>query len=268
MELEHTATLPGHAHAAAEQRRERTDPAALDSLQLESLVLNLDAALRVHTRAHFFTWAQGLLQSLIRHEVLVCALHGGDTQSYRVDSFATLATDAGVFGELFQRDAATGPGLLKAWKERGFLPVICSAKQSGALCGGAFGRELERIGATQVLAHGICDTRGQAGGFFIFACRPGTAGPKEAYLVQLVLPALHAAWVRTQIDGAAGERAAPVEARVLTLRELEILRWVYLGKSNFEVGAILKISPLTVNCLLYTSPSPRDRSVSRMPSSA
>jgi DNA-binding CsgD family transcriptional regulator len=33
---------------------------------------------------------------------------------------------------------------------------------------------------------------------------------------------------------------------VLTPREQEILRWVYLGKSNGEVGAILKISPLTV----------------------
>ena len=30
------------------------------------------------------------------------------------------------------------------------------------------------------------------------------------------------------------------------MRELEILKWIYLGKSNFEIGAILKISPLTV----------------------
>ena len=28
--------------------------------------------------------------------------------------------------------------------------------------------------------------------------------------------------------------------------ELDILKWIYLGKSNFEIGAILKISPLTV----------------------
>ena len=33
---------------------------------------------------------------------------------------------------------------------------------------------------------------------------------------------------------------------VLTVRELDILKWIYLGKSNFEIGAILKISPLTV----------------------
>ena len=42
-----------------------------DFLQIESIVLNLDAALRVHARAHFFSWTQGLLQSLIRHELLI-----------------------------------------------------------------------------------------------------------------------------------------------------------------------------------------------------
>jgi DNA-binding CsgD family transcriptional regulator len=33
---------------------------------------------------------------------------------------------------------------------------------------------------------------------------------------------------------------------VLTTREREILNWVYHGKSNYEIGAILEISPLTV----------------------
>ena len=32
----------------------------------------------------------------------------------------------------------------------------------------------------------------------------------------------------------------------ITTREQEILRWIYLGKSNFEIGTILNISPLTV----------------------
>ena len=36
---------------------------ATDFLQIESIVLNLDASLRVHARAHFFSWTQGLLQS-------------------------------------------------------------------------------------------------------------------------------------------------------------------------------------------------------------
>jgi DNA-binding CsgD family transcriptional regulator len=37
-----------------------------------------------------------------------------------------------------------------------------------------------------------------------------------------------------------------VKTSTVTPREQEILRWIYQGKSNFEIGAILSISPLTV----------------------
>src|SRR4051812_39542468 len=61
----------------------------LDFLELESLMLNMDASLRVHARPHFFSWTQGLLQSLIRHELLICALRNGEPMSFHVDTFST-----------------------------------------------------------------------------------------------------------------------------------------------------------------------------------
>ena len=44
--------LPGSAEAKPTDARS----AATDFLQIESIVLNLDASLRVHARAHFFSW--------------------------------------------------------------------------------------------------------------------------------------------------------------------------------------------------------------------
>ena len=38
----------------------------------------------------------------------------------------------------------------------------------------------------------------------------------------------------------------PGETPKVTLREQEILHWVSHGKSNYEIGTILDISPLTV----------------------
>ncbi|HZC76637.1 MAG TPA: hypothetical protein VE258_02745, partial [Ktedonobacterales bacterium] len=197
-------------------------PAALEPAAVEALLLNLDASLRVHARAHFFNWTQGLLQSLIRHEVLICALRGADVHSFRVDSFATAAAQPALFGELFQRDPSV-QGLLNEWREHGYLPIACVARQGGALCGGEFGREVEGIGASEILAHGVCDADGQASSFFVFCCRPGTAGAKQRYLVQLALPALHAAWIRAQAEGhvGTGGRSAPAAAAVLTPREQE-----------------------------------------------
>ena len=51
----------------------------------------------------------------------------------------------------------------------------------------------------------------------------------------------------------------------------EALQWMwgdgYLAPGGPEEVAEM-LCDLSINCLLYTSPSPRDRSVSRMPSSA
>jgi transcriptional regulator EpsA len=224
-------------------------PGDLEVLEHESLMLNLDASLRVHARAHFFSWTQGLLQSLIRHEVLICALRSGKPLSFSVDSFATNAPDPTIFSDAFLRDATVAPGLIKAWEERRFRPVVCQVGDLNALAGGAFARELERLGATRLVAHGTHDADGLVESFFTFACTlTGTDAHRQSYLAQLVVPFLHSAWIRTQMNGRARGNDAPEPTRTSTItpREQEILRWIYLGKSNFEIGAILKISPLTV----------------------
>src|SRR5438045_9287496 len=106
--------LPGSAEAKPTDTRS----AATDFLQIESIVLNLDASLRVHARAHFFSWTQGLLQSLIRHELLICALCHGKPPSFRADGFSMTTPDPSTFSDLFLRDAAVARTLPKAWEVR------------------------------------------------------------------------------------------------------------------------------------------------------
>jgi transcriptional regulator EpsA len=238
----------GQAHAHAE------GSSAADFLQVESIVLNLDASLRVHARPHFFSWTQGLLQSLIRHELLICTLCHGKPPAFRADGFSMTSPDPALFSDMFLRDNSVAPALLKAWEERRFQPVVIDAATASTggspagvpLGGGAFWREIERLGATQLLSHGVHDADGRTVSLFTFACRPGTIGARQIYLAQLLVPAMHAAWVRTQVTRTPGSSDKVQGASVLTVRELDIIKWIYLGKSNFEIGAILKISPLTV----------------------
>jgi transcriptional regulator EpsA len=219
--------------------------AATDFLQIESIVLNLDASLRVHARAHFFSWTQGLLQSLIRHELLVCTLCLGKPPAFRADGFSMTTPDPSTLSDIFLRDTSVAPALLKAWEERRYQPVTWDVTTT-PLGSGAFTRELERLGGTQLLVHGVHDADGRALTLFTFACRPGSIGARQTYLAQLLTPALHASWVRTQLQRTPTSADKASSQGVLTVRELDILKWIYLGKSNFEIGAILKISPLTV----------------------
>jgi len=216
-----------------------------DFLQIESIVLNLDASLRVHARAHFFSWTQGLLQSLIRHELLVCTQCHGKPPAFRADGFSMASPEPAQVSDMFQRDASAAPALLKAWEERRFQPVVMETREA-SFGSGAFLREMERLGVTQLLSHGVHDADGRAVTLFTFACRPGSIGARQIYLAQLLAPAMHAAWVRTQVTRAPGSGEKGSAPSVLTVREQDILKWIYLGKSNFEIGAILKISPLTV----------------------
>jgi transcriptional regulator EpsA len=226
--------------------RNSASTAATDFLQIESIVLNLDASLRVHSRAHFFSWTQGLLQSLIRHELLVCLLCNGKPPAFRADGFSMTTPDPGMFSDTLVRDTAVAPALLKAWEDRRYQPTVIETHTT-PLGNGAFTRELEKLGATQLLVHGVHDADGRAVSLFIFACRAGSIGPRQSYLSQILAPSMHAAWIRTQLQRRADSAADKSHGQsVLTVREMDILKWIYLGKSNFEIGAILKISPLTV----------------------
>ncbi len=220
----------------------------LDASNQECLILNLDAALRVHSRPHFFSWTQGLLQSLLRHELLLCALRGGEPLALIVDSFAMNAPDPAIFSETFLRDAPVAPGLVKAWEQRRYRPVVSAVGELGAIGAGMFARELARVDATHIVAHGMHDSQGALVSFFVFAGASGGDPVRQAYLAQLIVPFLHTAWMRARLNGRtrASDSPKPAKAGTITARELEILRWVYLGKSNFEIGAILNISPLTV----------------------
>src|SRR5688500_10560960 len=96
---------------SSEQGSENGDAAVLDVVQLVSLKENLDASLRVYARPHFFSWTQGLLQSLVRHDVLVCARRNCRPLSLRVDSFATVVPDCTIFSDTFLQDASVALNL-------------------------------------------------------------------------------------------------------------------------------------------------------------
>ena len=145
---------------------------SLDPLELESLVLNMDASLRVHARHQFFTWTQGLLQNSLKHELLICALRNAEPMSFQVDSFATSPMDLASLSELFRRDTSLVPHLIKTWEDNYFQPVICETGNAGPFERSALALELKRIGSTLVLAHGTYDMFGRPASFFAFACRP------------------------------------------------------------------------------------------------
>ncbi|MBS1225229.1 MAG: transcriptional regulator, LuxR family [Proteobacteria bacterium] len=223
--------------------------AFIDPLELEAMALILEHSLKVHTTHHFFCWTQGLLQNLIRHEVLICAIRKSESPVFHVDSFSSSGGEPALINNLFNQDGPLVSQLLESWKDDHFQPLLFDIAQEGAAVNSVLARELLRQGASEILAHGTHDTAGRTTSFFIFACRPGSIEPRQRHLLALLAPSLHATWVHTQFTrqtqpGTSSSQLSRTE--LLTAREQEILGWIYQGKSNIEIGMILGISPLTV----------------------
>ena len=125
----HTRPTGRSSKSARAERRlgESRGAALLHPRQVESLLLNIDASLRVHARHHLFGWTQGMLQSLLKHELLVCALRSTRPTSYQVDCFASPWIDPERVSEVFQRDAAFVGHLVSQWVEGEFRPIVYSA---------------------------------------------------------------------------------------------------------------------------------------------
>jgi transcriptional regulator EpsA len=221
----------------------------IDPIELESLGLILEFSLKVHTTHQFYCWTQGVLQNLIRHELLICALRKGESSAFHVDSFSTTSTQPTLINGLFSQDATLVPHLMKIWEANYFQPVILDTRKDNLIADSGFGRELNRIEASELLVHGTHDANGKFVSLFIFCSRAGTNVGRKLNLVKLLVPSLHTAWVHTQLIRPANLTYSPAESRkrdALTLREKEILNWIYRGKSNIEIGLILGLSPFTV----------------------
>jgi len=222
-------------------------------MDMESVALNLEASLRIYTHHHLFGWTQGLLQNLIRHEVLICSLRKGAAELSLVESYSTAHRDPKHFSQLYRQDAVFAEGLVKKWTANGFKPIMSTFADATAMAESPLMREFARIGADHFIAHGTYDASARMTSFFVFACRNGDAAPVDLLQVEMLVPFLHTAWMRTQVGLASGSGSVSGEGTphregrdLLTRREQEVLKWVYLGKSNIEIGIILGISPLTV----------------------
>ena len=222
--------------------------APLDASEVESLVFNIQTGCRVHKPAHFYNWSQGVLQSLISHELLICISTTGNNPFGRCELVSTLPLANNGLRKL----AETAPGLLNAllsaWRDNHAQAILFGINDP-PLADSVLAWEMQQLDVDLLLVHGMSSPDGKAAGLYLFLCQSQRMRNRQAYLADLIMPILHAALMRTRIDPLASNdrvSGAANDTTLLTPREHEVLKWICLGKSNMEIGMILGISRLTV----------------------
>jgi LuxR family transcriptional regulator, quorum-sensing system regulator CviR len=87
---------------------------------------------------------------------------------------------------------------------------------------------------------GLCHRRRQESSLLSFSWGRKVPEERQGVLLHLVAPHLHQALVRI-LEGQESDQVGE-----LTPKEIEVLKWIRQGKSNWEISAILKISERTV----------------------
>lgn len=232
--------LPGNVSS----RSMEPEPATLSPRELEHYLFVVESSLQVRKSHQFFLWVQGQLQSLLPHEVLFC-IHGDlQRRDYAVARYTGAPFPDEQFAEIRHPEHGLVAKVIQAWKKNREEP--CLFNQNGQL--GLYPQVellMAEYGLRNLACHGTRSVNGGANSCFIFARMPQPPGPRQCYLLELLLPHLHAAFVRTMIDERRELRTRLVP-HALTDREIEILRWVSEGKNNHQIGDALRISPLTV----------------------
>jgi transcriptional regulator EpsA len=208
----------------------------------------LESSLAVRQRGQFFLWTQGQVQALIPHDVMVCARLDPEHQVTHIDCMQGVPLDKAVLSELNHPETGLITRVAHYCREAALPLVGVSCDEADAAHPlYAFVGELERLGLGHALFH---DSGLMTGGSTFFGLLRLRDKPtdRHALLLQVLLPTLHMAFSRVEFHGA--EDLVDVvpgdDDSELTDRQLEILHWVKLGKTNFEIAQILGISALTV----------------------
>lgn len=222
------------------------DDASLSELERERLVRVVHASLAVKYRNQFFLWAQGLLQSLIPHEVMICGISEWNRNRLFVECFASYPMPAQDTASILDLEGGFLSEAIRIWSESGERPLlVCNSDRQSALYQ-RFEPSLFRFAFPNLAIHGLPRLAGCPGTFVVFANLPQPVRARIAYLLEVLLPCVHATFLRMLSN----ERGSTIETHtnngMVTNREIEILQWVREGKSNQEIGRILNISPLTV----------------------
>lgn len=210
----------------------------------------------VGIRRHFdlLVWLQGDVQHFLPHEIMLSAW--GD---FRLGLIAhdIVSVLPGVRTERASVESVSPllSALFSRWIELGRSPYIVRVGENGfdlsaGHFDGALGEALKSV--RSALIHGICDERGRHDCLYVMFCSTDAQDQRCRGAMEILLPHLDTA-LRQVPTLAAAERVAGAEAGAethaagtLTERELEIMTWVKMGKTNQEIGMILDISSFTV----------------------
>lgn len=240
-----------------------------------------EASLRIKEHMDLFLWLQGDVQRFVPHEVLIAAWGDFSTSSLSFDVISPLprlrtenlyvlgsasraAISACRHGAAIDGVGPCGvvPFLVRMrdrWHGVGCSPLAVlrrdEVRSLDFICAGC---DPDASGLLSMmrssLVHGFSDQRGKHECIYVFLSTKDLSDSVYRRNLRFLLPYVdnslrqvaHLPIQHAEPESGGNIAVEPEEPSGLSQREIEIMEWVRIGKTNYEVGMILNISAFTV----------------------
>jgi transcriptional regulator EpsA len=218
----------------------------LDAHEREQFAEIVESSTRIVQRHQFYGWTQGIVQSLLAHEILICGVDDGGRYGMTLQHFSgSRYFREDHFGAVCAPRDGLLPRLMAEWQASG-EPCLIGTGLKLCESRAPLLELVKRSELKNIAAHGVRGGGRGLVGFYGFSRIPEPLGPSVAYRAELVVPHVHAAFVRVLGHEAKTNGSGARTPRRITAREAEILNWIKEGKTNVDIAGILALSPWTV----------------------
>jgi len=193
---------PRLANSAARNLVTTDDRLIHSRAELDKLLVNIEAAVKIETRPDFFLWVQGVFQGMIPHEGLICGIPDPTTTRLRFEWVGSYPIGERRLAELSRLDGGPLHVLTEAWMAGGSNPLVLRIVAASDKALGAVQEDLRQMGLCDVIAHGLPGPGRTPAAFFAFL-KPSPASRRDVRMLMLLLPYLYAAWWRSTCAKAA-----------------------------------------------------------------
>ena len=227
-----------------------------DSMGEEGRIVFIEVikeSLRIKSKTDLFNWLQRGIQYLIGHDVFVYGLRASESDVFQYNYFTTTLefTDT-QFQSFTEANAGLIHRVFKDWQINN-KPVFVNSDlptkehENYNVLNISQGDMLASK-LNQFVLHGYGDNNSRISSMVIFGRMSGPVNDYTSCLLQLLIPYFHCALIKVFANGGIKQLYENQRSMVkpITRRELEVLQWLYTGKTNWEIALILGISHTTV----------------------
>lgn len=227
---------------------------ALNEEQRSLFMEVIEESLRLQHRSHLFNWLQRGFQCLLAHEVVIIGVRGMERASYDYEYLTSsryfgdvqfdqvLNDEAGLVSEAFSRWSKLSVPLF-------YHTELATQQHNHYAVERVAAERMQASELKQFVVHGFGNEHSRIATQVMFGRLSSPVNAQTAHLLELLMPHLHCAIVKVTANKSPSVLSTPARngrIKPLSRRELEVIEWLQAGKTNWEIGNIMQVSPLTI----------------------